>query len=557
MKRRFFSMLAVAAAISAVTVLTEYAQTPAEPSPSGLRADQVVDRMVQRERELLRSLSTYTPLVETYIQNMQPDRELGAVPVSDRYFLAKLDLKNGVRDNSLLPAPGFAAKTKSVLTSIFSIQFLPRGFASMILIEDKNFDRANYDFTYVRQEFLGEVRCLVFDVKPKGKAERAKFVGRIWAEDRDFNIVRINGTYAPSSGSTNYFHFDSWRENLAADLWLPTYVYTEESDVPYFMGTRKLQFKGQTHLWGYNIGHGNQQQELTAVSVESDRVQDSHDAVEVPTPVQSLRAWERQAEDNTIERIERAGLLAPPGPVDQVMQTVLNNLEVTNNLEIEPGVRARVLLTMPLESFTIGHTVVLSRGLIDVLPDEASLATILAHELAHIALGHQIDTKYSFNDRLLFEDTDTFKWLSLKRDEKEEAEADSKAAQFMKASPYKDKLGNAGLFLQALAVRAPKLPNLLEPHLGNFIAHGKKVQRMTELMAAAPALEMKKTEQIAALPLGSRLHVDSWDNHVELISTKSPAPQFAREKIPFEVAPVLLYLKRQNGVAPASQALTK
>jgi hypothetical protein len=551
-------MLAVAAAICAGTVLPEFAQNQEEANSPGLRADQVVDRMVQRERDLLRTLSSYTPLVETYIQNMEPDRELGAVPVSDKYFLAKLDLKKGIRDNSLLAAPGFADKTKLLLTSIFSIQYLPRGFASMIIIDDKAFDRTNYDFTYVRREFLGEVRCFVFDVKPKGTARKAKFIGRLWAEDRDFNIVRINGTYTPSLGANNYFHFDSWRENLAPGLWLPSYVYTEESDFAYFLGTRKLRFKGLTRLWGYNIRRANQQQELTAVSVESDHVQDNAaDSNGPPSPVQSLRAWERQAEDNTLERIESAGLLAPKGPVDQVMETVLNNLEVTNNLDIQPTVRARVLLTLPLESFTVGHTIVVSRGLIDVLPDEASLATVLAHELAHISLGHQLDTKYSFNDRLLFEDEETFKWLSLKRDAKEETEADTKAAELMKASPYKDKLSNAGLFLHALELRAPKLPNLVSPHLGNLIVSGGKVRRMSDLIAQAPTLEMKKTDQIAALPLGSRLRLDSWDDHVELISAKPAAPQYAREKLPFEVTPVFLYLKRQGTTPTPTQAVTK
>src|SRR5207244_6109737 len=65
-----------------------------------------------------------------------------------------------------------------------------------------------------------------------------------------------------------------------------------------------------------------------------------------------------------------------------------NNLEVTNNLDIQPEVRCRVLLTSTLESFTIGHTIVLSRGLIDVLPDEASLATMVAHELGHRSEEH-------------------------------------------------------------------------------------------------------------------------------------------------------------------------
>src|SRR5438309_972482 len=152
----------------------------------------------------------------------------------------------------------------------------------------------------------------------------------------------------------------------------------------------------------YNVGKSNAQNELTALVVDTDTgVKDSVDEPGGMTPVGSLRAWERQAEDNVIQRMEKAGLIAPDGEVNKVLETVLTNLEVTNNLDILPEIRARVLLTSPLESFTIGHTIVLSRGLVDVLPDEASLAMVLAHELAHIALGHRLDTKYAFNDRML------------------------------------------------------------------------------------------------------------------------------------------------------------
>ena len=76
----------------------------------------------------------------------------------------------------------------------------------------------------------------------------------------------------------------------------------------------------------------------------------------------------------SIERLQKAGLIAPEGEVDHVLQTVVNNLIFTNNLNIEPAVRTRVLLTTPLEAFTIGHTIVVSRGLLDVLPDEATLS---------------------------------------------------------------------------------------------------------------------------------------------------------------------------------------
>jgi Zn-dependent protease with chaperone function len=81
--------------------------------------------------------------------------------------------------------------------------------------------------------------------------------------------------------------------------------------------------------------------------------------------------------------------VAPEGEVDKVLLTVVNNLIVTNNLDLPRPVRTRVMITSPLETFSVGNTIVVSRGLIDVLPDEASLAMVLSHELAHIVLGTQ------------------------------------------------------------------------------------------------------------------------------------------------------------------------
>src|SRR5262249_46900369 len=149
-----------------------------------------------------------------------------------------------------------------------------------------------------------------------------------------------------------------------------------------------------------------------------------------------------------------------------------------------------------------------SRGLIDVLPDEASLSMVLAHELAHIALGHRLDTKYAFNDRMIFDDTDTFKRLStIKRDKAEEAAADQKAMELLQNSPYRDKMSNAGLFLKALNERSQELPNLITPHMGNPMAQGNNIKRMNSLMSNAPQLETTKVEQIAALPIGGRLRL--------------------------------------------------
>jgi hypothetical protein len=283
---------------------------------------------------------------------------------------------------------------------------------------------------------------------------------------------------------------------------------------------------------------------LTALIVDSDQVKDNVDEAEGISPVKALREWERDAEDNIIERLQKAGLMAPDSEVNKILETVSTNLEVTNNLNIDPPTRARVLLTTPLESFTIGNTIVLSRGLIDVLPDEASLAAIIAHELAHITLGHKIDTKYSFNDRMLFEDPEALQKIQMKRDPKEEADADKKAAELLKNSPYKDKLGTAGLFLKVLDERSPVLTRLLQSHIGNAMAKGD-VRRMAELKTNAPELEMAKVDQIAALPLGGRVHVNPWSAKIDLMKAKPVALNFAREKMPFELAPIQLHLTRQ------------
>jgi len=271
-------------------------------------------------------------------------------------------------------------------------------------------------------------------------------------------------------------------------------------------------------------------------------VKDKSEARQDASPTESQREWERQAEMNVVDRLQKIGLLAPPGEVEKVLQTVVNNLEVTNNIDLQPEVRCRVLLTTPLESFTIGRTIVVSRGLLDVLPDEASLAMVLSHELGHVVLGHKLDTKMAFNDRMFFPDEKTFQTLEFARNEHDEEAADKKAIEMLGNSPYKDKLAVPGLFLKMVQLRAPKLQQLIRSHLGNSLHQGG--YRMESLTAKAPDIDFKKLDQIAALPLGGRIKVDAWTNKVDLLKSKPVALLSPAEKMPFEVTPFFPFLTR-------------
>jgi hypothetical protein len=525
------------------TPTTTVVQLPSSTSPAPPTSfDQVIDRVIEREHFYVAQMRHMHPMVETYIQNMRTDKDLGASPVNDHYFLGRLDLSHGTEDHSFIQAPMLGKRMLQSLTNLYSMRFLPLGFAQMVILDD-DMQKQNYHFTFVRREFLGAVRCLVIDVQPRAKSGKGRFIGRIWVEDQDYNIVRFNGTYGQGGQSSGYLHFDTWRLNMRPGVWLPAYIYSEESDMKYKM-TQNLHYKSQTRLWGYDLKNLGRTDEFTTIQVDSPQeVRDQSETGQDASPAEAQRLWERQAEDNAVERLEKIGLLAPSGQVDKVLETVINNLIVTNNLTIQPDVRARVLLTTPLESFTIGHTIVVSKGLLDVLPDEASLAMVLSRELAHIVLGHQLDTKLAFNDRMFFSDEDTFRSLGFRHTPKEEEDADKKALELLANSPYKDKLGNAGLFLRELQKRAPDLKNLIDARLGDGLVHGKTL-RMSELLNKSPELDERKKDQIAALPLGGRIHLDPWDNQIELAKTKPVALLSAREKMPFEVTPVFPYLTR-------------
>jgi hypothetical protein len=538
----------------------------AAPSPADQprTVEEVVDRVIVNENHLNQEIRKFSPLVETYIQNLKPDKQLGFTPAGDKYFLGRADFSKGVNLVSLTDADTKGKKIFGGIGNFFSfaMQYLPDGFLQMIFIDTNGFDKQHYKFDYVRREFLGEVRCLVFDVSPEAKAGKGRFLGRIWVEDQDYHIVRFNGAYGGSGHTSWYFHFDSWRTNAQPGLWLPSFIYSEEKDLHYAL-TKKLDFKAQTRLWGYNIGHAGQEQELSKILVETP-VQDDTKTANDLTPVQAQRSWDRQAEENVADRLQRIGLMAPPGEVDKVLDTVVNNLEVTNNLDIDPEVRCRVLMTTTLESFTLGHTIVLSRGLIDVLPNEASLAAVIAHELGHVVLGHRMDTTYAFFDQLLVDDKDTFRHFGFARTGEEEQAASAKAVELLNNSPYKDQLGSAALFLAALTARQKEIPNLIAAHLGDKVVTIADLK--TNVAAAAPAAPAaaganaadpkKSTQAIAALPIGGRVKLDVWFDRLELIKSKPIGTVAEREKMPFEVTPFMPYLTRygSDSSKPAANA---
>ena len=527
----------------------------------------LVQKAIAQEKVLIKNIQERTPLVETYIQDTRPDQLLYEVPVDDQYTLSRVDFGRGFFDKTYEPRSsnkhGFFKGSLGAITGLTKalgldkrFTYNPTGFMQMMFLDPTGFDEQHYVFSYVRREFLGQVRTWVFDVHPKVTG-MGRFYGRIWIEDEGGNVVRFNGTYTnPKSDddSRYYFHFDSWRMNVQPGIWLPVAIYVEESSRG--EGGRGLGLKAQTHFWGYSLKLPTRDSENVTMKVE-DAVDKSDDSQDV-SPLQATRDWLMQAQDNVIDRLEEAGLVAPltPGGYEtQVLDQIVINLAVPNNLAFSYPVHCRVLLTDTIEATTVGNTILISKGLLDTLPDEPSIASVVALELAHIALGHHIDTRYAFNDRLLFPDVATFQRIDMNHSDADDASAAKQAMVYLQASMYKDKLADAGLFWEQLAARGKELKALNTPKLGDSMLQPDGTPWMASLAQEAPKINWDDLSQIPALPLGSWLKTDPWDDRVHMLNAKRYAPMNARDKMPLEVTPVYFKLQRYeeaNANTPAA-----
>ena len=519
----------------------------------------LVEKAIAREKVVIKNIQERTPLMEMYLQNMRPDEHLYQVPTSDFYSLNRVDFHKTFTDKAYASRSdskhGFFKGSKGAFAAIGKALHLDKetfnvdGFTDMMFIDPSGFDQQHYVFSYVRREFLGTVRTWEFDVQPKVKGY-GRFYGRVWIEDQDGNVVRFNGTYTESQSEDNskeFFHFDSWRMNMQPDLWLPVGVYVEESQR--IEGGKQVGLRAQVHFWGYSLTLPTRESENVSVQVEGavDQSADSQDE----TPLQATRQWVSQAENNVIDRLVQAGLLAPPSDFDKTLEQIVVNLAVPNNLNFPDPIHCRILLTTTVEATTIGNTILISKGLIDTLPNEESIAAVVALELAHVALGHHIDTRYAFNDRLLFPDESSFQRIKMNHTDPDNAEASKRANEYLQNSMYKDRVGNAGLYFVQLQDLGKELKQLNSPKLGDSMLKADGTPWLADLAKSAPKLNQDDTTQVAALPLGSWLKTDPWDDKEHMLNAKRYAPLNARDKMPFEVTAIYYKLQRYGDTTPA------
>ncbi len=348
----------------------------------------------------------------------------------------------------------------------------------MLLLDSKDFNRNEYNFGFVRNDFLGTVPTMVFDVEPANKRTRGRFFGRIWVERRGGNIVRFNGSFAGTEKDIReYYHFDSWRTNVQENLWLPTAFYVEESDPKSEENT--VKFKAVNYIWGYVLKVPNKEARMSTSKSPAPMTSPPTPRTSLPW-ARSVPGYSRQ-KITSLDRLFQAGLLDAPSDFDKILEQVAGNVLAYNNIQVARPIRVRTLLTEPLESLAIGNTIVLSKSLIDTtaIPGNNNeqinnLYAIIAFQLAHIIQGHRLDTKFAFSDRLLFPDTAAFAHIPMHHTDKDNEEAAKKAVELLQPAELQPAASQFGLYLNQLQQRTKALTALNEPMMGDSLLKDPK-----------------------------------------------------------------------------------
>ena len=144
---RIFKTMLVVLALSALPL-------KAADSPNSALG-QVVDRIISTEQTEMQSLKPFTPLVETYIQNLREDNTLGPVPAGDRYFLGRALLAKGVELEALTDGKEAGGGIKHKMFGnvgnmlSLSMEYLPQGFLQMIYLDTNGFDKQHYKLSLI------------------------------------------------------------------------------------------------------------------------------------------------------------------------------------------------------------------------------------------------------------------------------------------------------------------------------------------------------------------------------------------------------------------------
>jgi hypothetical protein len=184
--------------------------------------DRIIRAFTAKEREFRLALNQYSFKRDATIQSLGMGGQVTGEYRRISYFTFD-DQGNRYEKISFFPMPSFGAVTQEDLDDLGGIQPFALDPTKIPL----------YDFKYVGKEKIDELNLYVFDISPKVKPDAKKtkdrfFIGRVWVDDQDLQIVKTKGKGIPETKINKFPVVETYREQINGRYWFPTYSYADE-----------------------------------------------------------------------------------------------------------------------------------------------------------------------------------------------------------------------------------------------------------------------------------------------------------------------------------------
>ena len=194
--------------------------------PPTIPVDQIIQKFAAKEEEFKEERENFTYKQTVLVQTLDDDNRV------DGEYLDKVDVDftaDGKRTEKGTYEP------PSTLERVMLTDEDLHDFAQLYPFVLTTTELPDYNITYVDHRPLDELTTYIFDVAPKSIAKKQRFFqGRIWVDDKDFQIVKTYGKpvgYAKKKNGMaeqQFPHFETFRENIEGKYWFPTYSRADE-----------------------------------------------------------------------------------------------------------------------------------------------------------------------------------------------------------------------------------------------------------------------------------------------------------------------------------------
>jgi len=224
------ALLLTPAALLADTNCEEGAGQLNPAQPQGMTPQEIIQKFAAREEVFRQARNNYVYTQDITVQ------ELDGATVTGEFRLVQ-DITyddKGARQENVTYAP-----QNSLRQLILSREDYEDFRSKMVFIMTTS-DLPQYNLLYVGQQRQDEIDAYVFDIAPKAivKGQRY-FQGRIWVDNRDFQIVKSCGKTVPEAIANTKKKkniqenlspkFVTYREQIDGQYWFPTYIRADDT----------------------------------------------------------------------------------------------------------------------------------------------------------------------------------------------------------------------------------------------------------------------------------------------------------------------------------------